>query len=78
MVDQSSHRLRQTCGCRRPVGVVGVPSLEEFHNLTTIRVVGFDGLNPFDRIATAKRYKRIAAPFRPLLETAERPARFEV
>jgi hypothetical protein len=38
-------------------GVVGVPSLEAFHDPTTIRVVGFDDLNPFNRIATAKRYK---------------------
>jgi hypothetical protein len=41
-------------------------------------IIGFDPVDPVDGIATAKREQRVAAPFGPLFETAERPTGFEV
>ena len=41
-------------------------------------ITGLYFINPVNRIATAKRQERIAAPFRPLLEAAERPTVSEI
>src|SRR5206468_4120512 len=32
-----------------------VPSVEQLDDLTAVRIVGFDGVNPLDRIATTER-----------------------
>jgi hypothetical protein len=40
-----------------------MPSVEKLDDLTAVRIVGFDGVNPLDRIATTKREEWIAAPF---------------
>jgi hypothetical protein len=34
-----------------------MPSVELLDDLTAVRIVGFDGVNPLDRIATADRQK---------------------
>jgi len=53
--------------------VVGIPSFEQRHDLTPIRVVGLDAVDPFDRIATAQGEEWVAAPFGPSFEAAEWP-----
>jgi hypothetical protein len=58
----------------RPIAVVPVPGLEKLRDLLPIRVLRLDDFDPLDRIAAAERQQRIADPFAPRLETAERPA----
>jgi hypothetical protein len=39
-----------------------MPSVEQLDDQTAVRIVGFDGVNPLDRITTTKREQWIAAP----------------
>jgi hypothetical protein len=55
-----------------------MPSVEQLDDLTAVRIVGFDGVNPLDRIATTNRQKRVTAPFGPLFKAAERATGDEV
>src|SRR6266516_5397126 len=71
-VDQGAHRLREGRGLHLPLAVLHMPSVEQLDDLTAVRIVGFDGVNPLDRIATAERQEWVAAPFGPLFKTAER------
>ena len=52
---------------------VGIPSFEQRHDLTTLRVVGPNAVGPLDGIATAQGEEWVAAPFGPGLEAAEWP-----
>ena len=53
--------------------MVGIPSLEQRHDLATLGVVGLNAVDPLDRIATAQGEEWVAAPFGPGLEAAEWP-----
>jgi hypothetical protein len=57
---------------------MGIPKLEQLQDATTMRIVGFDNVNPLDRIAAPQGEQWIPAPLGPLLEPAEWPAGFEV
>jgi hypothetical protein len=77
-VNQGPYWLSEVGNLRRQIGVVSVPGLEQVDDATAMRIVGFDGFDPFDRIATAERQEWIAAPFAPFFEAAERPTGFKV
>jgi hypothetical protein len=63
-VDQGPYWLSEVSNLRGQIGVVSVPGLEHVDNATAMRIVGFDGFDPFDRIATPKCWGR--GPPRPL------------
>jgi hypothetical protein len=50
-IEQGPHRLCDGFGFQRLLAVARIPGLEQFHDPTTMGIVGFDGLNPLDRIA---------------------------
>jgi hypothetical protein len=49
-----------------------MPSVEQLDDLTAVRIVGFDSVNPLDGIAATKRQKWVTAPSGPLLKATER------
>jgi hypothetical protein len=61
MIGQGGHRLSQGRRLHGPLAVVHMPSVEELDDLTAVRIVAFDGVNPLDRIATTKRQKWVTA-----------------
>jgi hypothetical protein len=63
-IDQDAHRLSEGRRLHGPLAVVHMPSVEKLDDLTGVRIVGFDGVNPLDRIATPKCRGR--GPPRPL------------
>jgi len=77
-IEQGAHRLSDGLGLNRPLAVVRVPSLEQFDDLTAVRVIRLDCFDSFDRIATAQRQEWVAAPFGPLLEAAEQATGHEI
>ena len=60
-IDQDAHRLREGRRLHGSFAVVHMPSVEQLDDLTAVRIVGFDGVNPLDRIATTKRQKWVTA-----------------
>ena len=48
--DQDAHRLQEGGGRPGPLAVVQMPNVEQLENLTAVRIVGFDGVNPPDRM----------------------------
>jgi hypothetical protein len=63
-IDQDAHRLSEGRPLHGPLAVVHMPSVEQLDDLTAVRIVGFDGVNPLDRIAPPKCWGR--GPPRPL------------
>jgi hypothetical protein len=51
-IDQGAHRLNQGRRLHGTLAVVHMPSVERLDDLTTVRIIGFDGVNPLGRIAT--------------------------
>jgi hypothetical protein len=49
-IDQDAHRLSQRRCLHRPLDVVHLPSVKKLDDLTAVRIVGFDGVNPLDRM----------------------------
>jgi hypothetical protein len=60
-IDQNAHRLREGRRLQGPFAVVRMPSVEQLDDLTAVRIVGLDGVNPHYRIATVERDEWIAA-----------------
>jgi hypothetical protein len=77
-IDQGTHRLREGRRLHGPLAVVHMPSVEQLDDLTAVRIVGFDGVNPLDRIATAEREEWITAPSGPLFKAAKQSVGFKV
>jgi len=77
-IEQSAHRLSKGNRFNGSLAVVRVPGSEQLNNLTAMWIVGLYFIDPVDGIATAKRQERIAAPFGPLFEAAERPTVLEI
>src|SRR4030081_3862170 len=77
-IDQDAHRPREGRALPGAPAVVHMPSVEQLDDLTAVRIVGFDDVNPLDRIATTKRQKWVTAPFGPLFKAAERATRREL
>jgi hypothetical protein len=71
-IDQDAHRLREGRGLHGPLAAVHMPSVEQLDDLTAVRIVGFDSVNPLDGIAATKRQKWVTAPSGPLLKATER------
>jgi hypothetical protein len=66
----STRALRETSRLNGPLAVVDSPSLEQLYDPATVRIVGLNGIDPLDRIATAEGQEWIAAPFAPFFEAA--------
>ena len=77
-IKQRAHRLSERGRLNGSLAVAQVPRFEKLSNQTTMWIVGLHFLDPVDGIATAKRQEWIAAPFRPLFETAKWPTVHEI
>jgi hypothetical protein len=61
-----------------PLAVMQMPSAKELDDLTAVRIVGLNLINPFDGIATAECEEWIAAPSAHCFKAAERATGLEV
>jgi hypothetical protein len=52
--------------------MVHMPGVEQLYNLTAVRIVGLDLVDPFDGMATPKREEWIAVLFGPLFKVPSR------
>jgi hypothetical protein len=77
-IEQGAHRLSDGVRLNRLVAVVRIPSLEQLNDLTAVRVIRFDLVDPFDGIATTKPSEVGHGTIRPMFKAAERATGHEV
>ena len=52
-IEQGAHRFSEGSRFNGPLALVHVPGFKELHNPAAMRIIGFDGIDPFNRIPTS-------------------------